>query len=212
MLLTSILIASGSKGTLSYDFVARQYFKGPNIGNASTFTPGLGYYVLLILLTQLLHIFDPMFDPLQFDTPLLVLLSVATGIVSGRLAFFILATTLSKKQSVHQRCEMGEIVESYHLINDGLHRFQKIMNISIFLITAIIVFAIACLALRFGIFFLLLFYIIVSIATVCLSIFHPLAYFRYFFERADMLSGHKLNTWIGKLIYQVYLWQSGHTI
>jgi hypothetical protein len=133
------------------------------------------------------------------------LISAISGILLGRLAFFICLRFFKDKLIVVERCKKGEIVEGYHLINDAIRTFDQQLKVVIMLAVILVVCAPAFIIAGSGIVFGVLYGSIVSITVFCCSFLHFGEFFRYIVERAQVLEGHKIDSRLGRFIYKSYL-------
>jgi hypothetical protein len=206
MLRSSIQVSFTPHEEISYDFLAKRYYKRKNPKEAKPFKVGVGYYIAIVLAVSFGHQIDRVFDPLQFDTSLLVVISIAFGLMAGRLVFLVYSGYVEKKGVLGRLpCTKDDVVEGYHLVSDGLRRFKVQVYAILSLILILILFTSLTLLWHMGLMMALVLFGVSLTLVFSVSLIHPLAFYKYLIERADVLKGHKLDSWLDEFIYWIHL-------
>jgi hypothetical protein len=206
--LTRIEILHDSVKAISYDYALKKYSILETPRGIETFEPGLTYFVSIPFAIALGHAVDDimmyaladlLIDPLYVLS--LVLLSSALGLCAGKLCMLVIIRISEKYNHRLRLCKDGEIVESASFILEGIGLFQiQCYALAVVLLCPLSA-AFIVLATHANIIMGIFLVPLASIVVVSFNIIQPVRKLRYFVERANVLAGHKISSWFGKLIY-----------
>jgi hypothetical protein len=208
MRITRIPIRYTSSEALSYDYVERRYYRIKSPGEIKAWQPGLLYFIALPLALALSHTVDDMTASLRSEEVslfLIVLVNVLTGLLLGRMLTSMLHSLTWKRRGEIVPCRDGEVVESCHFIVDGIREFQRQCSVLMVFVGLGFAFGLFVFMTASGVILAFLLALIVATIVVLVSTIHPIMKLRFFVERAGVLRGHDIDSFLGKFIYRLYL-------